>query len=187
MPFQGNLQHEYTGTNCIPLEGPGVRQELIGLLRYLRLCLFFTKKPYEVFLEFGGYGQSDILITKTESKVCITLSRFMCSSIDCKWTYLKRTLILFSLWSRHSQLSVMKVPNASSFSFGARPALRIGWQQRLLQRFHSSIQCYMKDVNPSWWLDMRIVEWLQRLVGSQIRPSRASTKQWSNSQSTELR
>jgi hypothetical protein len=31
--------------------------------------LFFTKKPYEVFLEFGGYVQSDILIRKTKSKV----------------------------------------------------------------------------------------------------------------------
>uniref|UniRef100_K3ZHW6 Fungal lipase-type domain-containing protein n=1 Tax=Setaria italica TaxID=4555 RepID=K3ZHW6_SETIT len=69
MRIQGNLQHEYTGTNCIPLEGPGVRQELIGLLRYLRLCLFFTKKPYEVFLDLGGYGQSDILIRKTKSKL----------------------------------------------------------------------------------------------------------------------
>ncbi|CAN6381970.1 unnamed protein product [Urochloa humidicola] len=69
MRTQGNLQHEYTGTNCVPLEGPGVRQELIELLRYLRLCMFFTKKPYEVFLEFGGYGHSDILIRKTKSKL----------------------------------------------------------------------------------------------------------------------
>ncbi|CAO2142639.1 unnamed protein product [Urochloa humidicola] len=69
MRIQGNLQHEYTGTNCVPLEGPGIRQELIGLLRYLRLCMFFTKKPYEVFLEFGGYKQSDILIRKTKSKL----------------------------------------------------------------------------------------------------------------------
>ncbi|CAO2150006.1 unnamed protein product [Urochloa humidicola] len=69
MRIQGNLQHEYTSTNCVPLEGPGIRHELIGLLRYLRLCMFFTKKPYEVFLEFGGYKQSDILIRKTKSKL----------------------------------------------------------------------------------------------------------------------
>ncbi|CAL4986161.1 unnamed protein product [Urochloa decumbens] len=69
MRIQGNLQHEYTGTNCVPLEGPAVRHELIELLRYLRLCMFFTKKPYEVFLEFGGYGQSDILIRKRKSKL----------------------------------------------------------------------------------------------------------------------
>ncbi|CAD6255885.1 unnamed protein product [Miscanthus lutarioriparius] len=68
MRIQGNLQHEYTGSNCVPLDGPGVRQELIGLLRYLRLCMFFSKKPYEVFLEFGGYGQSDILIRKSKSQ-----------------------------------------------------------------------------------------------------------------------
>ncbi|KAF8665950.1 hypothetical protein HU200_054035 [Digitaria exilis] len=69
MRIQGNLQHEYTGSGCVPLEGPGVRKELIGLLRYLRLCMFFSKKPYEVFLEFGGYGQSDILIRKSKSKL----------------------------------------------------------------------------------------------------------------------
>ncbi|PUZ45700.1 hypothetical protein GQ55_8G245900 [Panicum hallii var. hallii] len=69
MRVQGNRQHEYTGSNCVPLKGPGVRQELIGLLRYLRLCMFFSKKPYEVFLEFAGYGQSDILIRKSKSKL----------------------------------------------------------------------------------------------------------------------
>ena len=79
--FQGNLKHEYTGSNCVPLDGPGVRQELIGLLRYLRLFMFFSKKPYEVFLEFGGYGQSDILIRKSKSQVCITLSQLMFYSI----------------------------------------------------------------------------------------------------------
>ncbi|KAG0530839.1 hypothetical protein BDA96_05G221700 [Sorghum bicolor] len=68
MRIQGNLQHEYTGSSSVPLDGPGVRQELIGLLRYLRLCMFFSKKPYEVFLEFGGYGQSDILIRKSKSQ-----------------------------------------------------------------------------------------------------------------------
>ncbi|CAD6252662.1 unnamed protein product [Miscanthus lutarioriparius] len=68
MRIQGNLQHEYTGSNCVPLDGPGVRQELIGLLSYLRLCMFFSKKPYEVFQEFGGYGQSDILIRKSKSQ-----------------------------------------------------------------------------------------------------------------------
>jgi hypothetical protein len=72
--LQGNLQHEYTGNNCVPLEGPGVRQELIALLRDLRLCMFFSKKPYHVFLEFGGYDQSDILIRKSKAKVCITMT-----------------------------------------------------------------------------------------------------------------
>uniref|UniRef100_A0A0D9XUZ2 Fungal lipase-type domain-containing protein n=1 Tax=Leersia perrieri TaxID=77586 RepID=A0A0D9XUZ2_9ORYZ len=69
MRVQGNLQHEYTGRNCVPMEGPATRQELIVLLRCLRLCMFFAKKPYEVFLEFGGYGQSDILITKSKARV----------------------------------------------------------------------------------------------------------------------
>uniref|UniRef100_A0ACD5W479 Uncharacterized protein n=1 Tax=Avena sativa TaxID=4498 RepID=A0ACD5W479_AVESA len=69
MRLQGNLQHEYAGSNCMPLEGPGVRHELISLLRYLRLCMFFSKKPYEVFLEFGGYDHSDTLIRKSKAKL----------------------------------------------------------------------------------------------------------------------
>ncbi|BAT15124.1 Os11g0658900, partial [Oryza sativa Japonica Group] len=69
MRIQGNLQHEYTGRSCVPLEGPVTRQELIAILRYLRLCMFFAKKPYEVFLEFGGYGQSDILIRKSKARL----------------------------------------------------------------------------------------------------------------------
>ncbi|KAG2559081.1 hypothetical protein PVAP13_8NG323000 [Panicum virgatum] len=63
------MRTQDTCSNCVPLKGPEVRQELIGLLRYLRLCMFFSKKPYEVFLEFGGYGQSDILIRKSKSKL----------------------------------------------------------------------------------------------------------------------
>jgi hypothetical protein len=37
--------------------------------------MFFSKKPYQVFLEFGGYDQSDILIRKSKAKVCITMTR----------------------------------------------------------------------------------------------------------------
>ncbi|XP_062192267.1 uncharacterized protein LOC133895777 [Phragmites australis] len=66
--IQGNLQHEFTGSNCVPLECHGVRRELMGLLRYMRLCMFFSKKPYEVFLAFGVYGHSDILIRKSKAR-----------------------------------------------------------------------------------------------------------------------
>uniref|UniRef100_A0A0E0DPB1 Fungal lipase-like domain-containing protein n=1 Tax=Oryza meridionalis TaxID=40149 RepID=A0A0E0DPB1_9ORYZ len=62
-------KHGYTGRSCVPLEGLVKSQELIALLRNLILCMFFPKKPYEVFLEFGGYGQSDILIRKSKARV----------------------------------------------------------------------------------------------------------------------
>jgi hypothetical protein len=69
----------------VPLEGPGVRQELIALLRCLRLCMFFSKKPFEVFLEFGGYDQSDILTRNSKAKVCITLTKNVDHlSTDCE-------------------------------------------------------------------------------------------------------
>uniref|UniRef100_A0A0E0HY22 Uncharacterized protein n=1 Tax=Oryza nivara TaxID=4536 RepID=A0A0E0HY22_ORYNI len=61
--------HGYTGRSCVPLEGLVKSQELIALHRNLILCMFFPKKPYEVFLEFGGYGQSDILIRKSKARV----------------------------------------------------------------------------------------------------------------------
>ncbi|KQJ85426.1 hypothetical protein BRADI_5g26980v3 [Brachypodium distachyon] len=41
-------------------------KELIALLRYLRLCM---KKPYEVFLQFGGYDQSYVLIEKSKARL----------------------------------------------------------------------------------------------------------------------
>uniref|UniRef100_A0A0D3G5J7 Uncharacterized protein n=1 Tax=Oryza barthii TaxID=65489 RepID=A0A0D3G5J7_9ORYZ len=62
-------KHGYTGRSCVPLEGLVKSQELIALHRNLILCMFFPKKPYEVFLEFGGYGQSDILIRKSKARV----------------------------------------------------------------------------------------------------------------------
>ncbi|CAN6334357.1 unnamed protein product [Urochloa humidicola] len=69
MRQQGNLQHEYAGSDSVQLDGPGVRQELISLLRYLKQCMYFSKKPYNVFLEFGGYDQSDVLIKKSKARL----------------------------------------------------------------------------------------------------------------------
>ncbi|OAY62626.1 Sn1-specific diacylglycerol lipase alpha [Ananas comosus] len=69
MKQQGNLQHEYTGSNCIQLKGNGIRSELISLLRYLNLCMYFSKKPFQVFLEFGRYGQDNVLIQKSKARL----------------------------------------------------------------------------------------------------------------------
>ena len=66
---QGNLQHEYAGSDSVLLDGPQVRQELISLLGYLKLCMYFSKKPYNVFLEFGGYDQNNVLIKKSKARV----------------------------------------------------------------------------------------------------------------------
>ncbi|OEL30528.1 hypothetical protein BAE44_0008454 [Dichanthelium oligosanthes] len=69
MRQQGNLQHEYAGSDSVLLDGPEVRQELISLLRYLKLCTYFSKKPYNVFLEFGEYEQNDVLVKKSKARV----------------------------------------------------------------------------------------------------------------------
>ncbi|CAL4898783.1 unnamed protein product [Urochloa decumbens] len=69
MRQQGNLQHEYAGSDSVLLDGPEARQELISLLRYLKQCMYFSKKPYSVFLEFGGYDQKDVLIKKSKARL----------------------------------------------------------------------------------------------------------------------
>ncbi|KAM0895093.1 hypothetical protein ACQ4PT_024051 [Festuca glaucescens] len=68
MRQQGNLQHEYAGSDSVPQGGPRAREELISLLRYMKLCMYFSKKPYKVFLEFGGYDKSDVLIKKSKAR-----------------------------------------------------------------------------------------------------------------------
>uniref|UniRef100_A0A0D9Y074 Fungal lipase-like domain-containing protein n=1 Tax=Leersia perrieri TaxID=77586 RepID=A0A0D9Y074_9ORYZ len=69
MRLQGNLQHEYAGSSSQLLEGPGVKEEMISLLGYLKLCMYFSKKPYKVFMEFGGYDESDVLIKKSKARL----------------------------------------------------------------------------------------------------------------------
>lgn len=68
MRQQGNLQHEYAGSDSVLLDGAEVRQVLISLLRYLKQCMYFSKKPYNVFLEYGGYGHNDVLIRKPKAR-----------------------------------------------------------------------------------------------------------------------
>uniref|UniRef100_A0A0E0MNG0 Fungal lipase-like domain-containing protein n=1 Tax=Oryza punctata TaxID=4537 RepID=A0A0E0MNG0_ORYPU len=69
MRQQGNLQHEYAGSNSQLLKGPVVKEELISLLGYLKLCMYFSKKPYKVFMEFGGYDEGDVLIKKSKARL----------------------------------------------------------------------------------------------------------------------
>ncbi|CAL5093141.1 unnamed protein product [Urochloa decumbens] len=69
MRQQGNMQHEYAGSDSVLLDGPEVRQELISLLKYLKQCMYFSKKQYSVFLEFGGYDQKDVLIKKSKARL----------------------------------------------------------------------------------------------------------------------
>ncbi|KAL6638429.1 hypothetical protein ACP70R_023924 [Stipagrostis hirtigluma subsp. patula] len=69
MRQQGNLQHEYAGSDSVPLDGPEVRRQLISLHRYLRLCMYFSKKPYNVFMDFGEYAHDDVLIKKSKGRL----------------------------------------------------------------------------------------------------------------------
>lgn len=72
MCLQGNLQvaSVYAGSNCIQLKGPEIVAELNKFLRLLTLCMYFSKKPFPVFLESAGYSHDDVLFQKPKAAVC---------------------------------------------------------------------------------------------------------------------
>uniref|UniRef100_A0A1J3HB78 Sn1-specific diacylglycerol lipase alpha n=1 Tax=Noccaea caerulescens TaxID=107243 RepID=A0A1J3HB78_NOCCA len=71
MRRQGNFQTAsvYAGSNCIELKGPEIIMELTELLRFLTLCMLFSKKPFPVFLETAGYTHEDVLLQKPKAGI----------------------------------------------------------------------------------------------------------------------
>ncbi|PON88226.1 Mono-/di-acylglycerol lipase [Trema orientale] len=69
MRRQGNLQvaSVYAGSDCVQLKGPDIAAELNYYLRLLTLCIFFSKKPFPVFLDSAGYSQEDVLLQKPKA------------------------------------------------------------------------------------------------------------------------
>lgn len=57
----------YAGSNCIRLGGPEILAKVNHLLRFLTLCMLFSKKPFPVFLESSGYSQEDVLLQKPKA------------------------------------------------------------------------------------------------------------------------
>uniref|UniRef100_A0A6N2KBC4 Fungal lipase-like domain-containing protein n=1 Tax=Salix viminalis TaxID=40686 RepID=A0A6N2KBC4_SALVM len=74
---QGNLQvaSVYAGSNSVLLKGPDIIAELYDLLRLLTLCMYFSKKPFPVFLELAGFSQEDVVIQKPKAGVSDHLVR----------------------------------------------------------------------------------------------------------------
>ncbi|KAG7542700.1 Mono-/di-acylglycerol lipase N-terminal [Arabidopsis thaliana x Arabidopsis arenosa] len=71
MRRQGNFPTAsvYAGSNCIELKGPEIIMELTELLRFLTLCMLFSKKPFAVFLETAGYTHEDVLLQKPKAGI----------------------------------------------------------------------------------------------------------------------
>ncbi|CAI0540110.1 unnamed protein product [Linum tenue] len=71
MRRQGNLQvaSVYAGSDCVQLKGPEIVTELKYLLRLLTNCIFFSKKPFPVFLESAGYSQEHVLLQKPKAGI----------------------------------------------------------------------------------------------------------------------
>lgn len=69
--LQGNLQvaSVYAGSDSVQLKGSGIIEELHYYLKLLTLCMLFSKKPFPVFLESGGFTQEDVLLQKPKAGV----------------------------------------------------------------------------------------------------------------------
>ncbi|XP_031497086.1 uncharacterized protein LOC116262125 [Nymphaea colorata] len=57
----------YAGSDSVELQGPGLKDDLIYLLKLLTLCMHFSKKPFPLFLEVTGYGQEDVLLQEPKA------------------------------------------------------------------------------------------------------------------------
>ncbi|KAM0965955.1 hypothetical protein ACFX2C_021782 [Malus domestica] len=71
MRRQGNLKvaSVYAGSDSVQLKGSGIIEELKYYLKLLTLCMLFSKKPFPVFLESGGFSQEDVLLQKPKAGV----------------------------------------------------------------------------------------------------------------------
>ncbi|KAG0480515.1 hypothetical protein HPP92_011109 [Vanilla planifolia] len=69
MRRQGNLQLAgiFSESDCVQLKGLEIIAELIHLLRLLNLCMLFSKKPFEVFLNSAGYTEDDVFIQEPKA------------------------------------------------------------------------------------------------------------------------
>ncbi|CAN6468273.1 unnamed protein product [Victoria cruziana] len=69
MKKQGDLHvaSVYAGSDSAELQGPGLKDDLVYLLKLLTLCMHFSKKPFPVFLEVSGYGQEDVLLQEPKA------------------------------------------------------------------------------------------------------------------------
>ncbi|TQD76160.1 hypothetical protein C1H46_038301 [Malus baccata] len=73
MRRQGNLQvaSVYAGSDSVQLKGSGIIEELKYYLKLLTLCMLFSKKPFPVFLESGGFSQEDVLLQKPKAGISV--------------------------------------------------------------------------------------------------------------------
>ncbi|CAN0855640.1 Diacylglycerol lipase-alpha [Linum grandiflorum] len=68
---QGDLQVSsiYAGSDCVELKGPEIVAELKYLLRLLTNCMFFSKRPFPVFLECAGYSPDHVLLQEPKAGI----------------------------------------------------------------------------------------------------------------------
>lgn len=66
---QGNLQvaSVYAGEDSVQLKGAETIDQLYFYLRLLTMCMFFSKKPFPVFLESAGLTEAHVLLQKPKA------------------------------------------------------------------------------------------------------------------------
>ncbi|KAG6428348.1 hypothetical protein SASPL_112599 [Salvia splendens] len=68
---QGNLEvaSVYAGEKAVQLKGVDIIDQLYYYLRLLTLCMFFSKKPFPVFLETAGFTEANVLLQKPKAGI----------------------------------------------------------------------------------------------------------------------
>ncbi|XP_020228582.1 uncharacterized protein LOC109809628 [Cajanus cajan] len=71
MRRQGDLAvaSVYGGSGCVELKGPEVVAELQELNRLLTLCMLFSKKPFQDFLNSAGFSQDRVLLHNPKAEL----------------------------------------------------------------------------------------------------------------------
>lgn len=64
----------YAGEKAVQLKGVDIIDQLYYYLRLLTLCMFFSKKPFPVFLETAGFTEANVLLQKPKAGVCDIVS-----------------------------------------------------------------------------------------------------------------
>lgn len=126
MCLQGNLQvaSVYAGENSKQLRGPEIIDQLYYYLRLLTLCMYFSKKPFPVFLETAGFSEANVLLHKPKAGVgcSIVIMHFNCF---CSVKRMGFNSLVFFLQILKPAFTILRDQNSKCFLLLIRGTHRI--------------------------------------------------------------
>ncbi|KAL9257208.1 Diacylglycerol lipase-alpha-like protein [Drosera capensis] len=72
------LSSVYAGSDCVQLRGPDIINELKYFVRLVTICMFFSKKPFPVFLESTGFSEDDVLLQERKAGILKPAFTILC-------------------------------------------------------------------------------------------------------------